>query len=209
MCAIAGIINFNRRVINADLLRKMNHQLRHRGPDDEGYGFIQPDSGVCAEYSGDDSPRSLQRTYPMLRHSQGHLPFTIGLAHRRFAIIDLSANAHQPFFDSDRLCCVVANGEIFNYPELRDDLEKYGHKFRSASDVEVIVEAYKAWGVECFSRFNGMWAMALYDFRSRRLILSRDRLGGNPALLDKSPGFDLLCLGNQSAMGSREPSFSE
>jgi asparagine synthase (glutamine-hydrolysing) len=180
MCAIAGIVTLDGRPLKPGVLHRMNRQLRHRGCDDEGYVLIEPDSGACAKYSGDDSPRPLQGTYPMLRHSQGHLPFTIGLAHRRFAIIDLSANAHQPFFDSDRLCCVVVNGEIFNYLELRNELVKHGHKFRSASDVEVIVEAYKAWGVECFSRFNGMWAVALYDFRSRRLILSRDRLGEIP-----------------------------
>src|SRR5262249_40036581 len=82
--------------------------------------------------------------------------------------------------DSDKVCCAIFNGEIFNYLELRDDLVKRGHCFRSTSDTEVIVEAYKAWGVECFSRFNGMWAMALYDFRNKRLIISRDRLGEIP-----------------------------
>jgi asparagine synthase (glutamine-hydrolysing) len=180
MCAIAGIINLNGQPVDVSLLRRMNDQLRHRGRDDEGYVFIQPDSGSCAEYSGADTPRSLLGTYPVLRDSHHHLPFALGLAHRRFAIVDLTTRAHLPFFVSDRVCCVVFIGEIFNYVELRDDLVKRGHNFRSASDTEAIVEAYKAWGVECFSRFNGMWAMALYDFRNKRLIVSRDRLGEIP-----------------------------
>jgi asparagine synthase (glutamine-hydrolysing) len=179
MCAIAGIANLNGQPVDVSLLRRMNDQLRHRGRDDEGYVFIQPD-GSWAEYSGADTPRPLLDTYPTLLDSHHHLPFAIGLAHRRFAIVDLTTRAHQPFFDSDKVCCAVFNGEIFNYLELRDDLVKLGHRFRSASDTEVIVEAYKAWGVECFSRFNGMWAMALYDFRNRRLIVSRDRLGEIP-----------------------------
>ena len=180
MCAIAGIVNLNGHPVDVSLLRRMNDQLRHRGRDDEGYVFIQPDLGSWAEYSGADTSRLLPETHPMLRDSQHHIPFTIGLAHRRFAIVDLTTRAHQPFFDSDRVCSVVFNGEIFNYVELRDDLVKRGHNFRSASDTEVIVEAYKAWGVECFSHFNGMWAMALYDFRNKRLIVSRDRLGEIP-----------------------------
>ncbi len=180
MCAIAGIVNLNGQPVNVSLLRRMNDQLRHRGRDDEGYVFIQPDLGSWAEYSGADTPRVLLETYPTLRDSHHHLPFAIGLAHRRFAIVDLTTRAHQPFFDSDKVCCAVFNGEIFNYLELRDDLVKRGHHFRSASDAEVIVEAYKAWGVECFSHFNGMWAMALYDFRNKRLIVSRDRLGEIP-----------------------------
>lgn len=179
MCAIAGIINLNGQPVDVRLLRRMNDQLRHRGRDDEGYVFIQP-ADSWAEYSGADTPRPLLDTYPTLLDSHHHLPFAIGLAHRRFAIVDLTTRAHQPFFDSDKVCCAVFNGEIFNYIELRADLVKLGHRFRSASDTEVIVEAYKAWGVECFSRFNGMWAMALYDFRNKRLIVSRDRLGEIP-----------------------------
>ena len=180
MCAIAGIVNLNGQPVNVSLLRRMNDQLRHRGHDDEGYVFIQPNRGSWTEYSGADTPRLLLETYPVLRDSHHHFPFPIGLAHRRFAIVDLAARAHQPFFDSDKVCCAVFNGEIFNYLELRDELVKRGHHFRSSSDTEVIVEAYKAWGVECFSHFNGMWAMILYDFRNKRLIVSRDRLGEIP-----------------------------
>ena len=180
MCAIAGIINLKGQPVDATLLRKMNEQLRHRGPDDEGYTFIRPDTGTWAEYSGGDSPRLVRESYPVLPDPYGHHSFSIGLAHRRFSIVDLTTRGHQPFFDAHRVCCLVFNGEIFNYLELRDELVKRGHLFRSASDTEVIVEAYKAWGADCFSRFNGMWTLALYDFRKKRLIISRDRLGESP-----------------------------
>jgi len=180
MGGIAGIVNFNLQPVDLGLLRRMNDQLRHRGRDDEGYVLIEPDLPSWTEYSGEDSPPSIRDLYPILRDARSGLPVTIGLAHRRFAIVDLTTKAHQPFFDSDRVCCVAFNGEIFNYVELRDDLIKRGHHFRSASDTEVIVEAYKAWGTECFSRLNGMWAMALYDFRNKHLIISRDRLGEIP-----------------------------
>src|SRR5262245_49534352 len=164
MCAIAGIVNLKAQLVDASLLRKMNNRLRHRGTDDEGYIFIQPDQLSWVEYSGSDSPQRVRDAYPVLRDL--HSPFSIGLAHRRFSIVDLTTTGHQPFFDSAKVCCVVSNGEIFNYVELRDDLVKRGHQFRSASDTEVIVEAYKAWGIDCFGRFNGMWALALYDFRN-------------------------------------------
>ncbi len=132
MCAIAGIVNLNGQPVNANLLRKMNDRLRHRGVDDEGYLLIQQDLSSWAEYSGNDSPSLVRDTYPMLRDPCKYPPFNIGLAHRRFEILDLTTRAHQPFFDSDRICSVVLNGEIFNYLELRHDLLKRGHTFRSA-----------------------------------------------------------------------------
>lgn len=180
MCSIAGIINLKGRPVDHSLLRKMNNRLRHRGPDDEGYVLIQQGARSWAEYSGCDSPGQIRDAYTMMPGPQDRHLFNIGLAHRRFAIVDPTPEGHQPFFDSERICCVLFHGEIHNYVELRDALMKLGHTFRSASDTEVIVEAYKAWGVDCFLSFNGMWALALYDFRDKRLIVSRDRFGEAP-----------------------------
>jgi asparagine synthase (glutamine-hydrolysing) len=112
MCAIAGIVNLNGQPVNVSLLRRMNDRLRHRGRDDKGYVFIQPSIRSWAEYSGTDTPRRLLETYPMLHGSHNYFPFAIGLAHRRFAIVDLTTAAHQPFFDSDEVCCAVYNGKI-------------------------------------------------------------------------------------------------
>ncbi len=140
-------------------------------------------------YAGHDSPSEIQYMYPKIVGQFGKIEENIGLGHRRFSIIDLTIGGHQPFLDQANHCAVVANGEIYNYIELRHDLLKRGHTFRSESDTEVIVEAYKEWGVECFKHFNGMWALALYDFRRKILLISRDRSGKKPLYWTKHNGF--------------------
>jgi asparagine synthase (glutamine-hydrolysing) len=102
-----------------------------------------------------------------------------GLAHARLSIIDL-ATGQQPLCNEDETLWVSFNGEIFNYLELRPELEALGHRFRTHSDTEVIVHAYEAWGDAAFARFNGQWAIALWDARRGRLTLARDRVGVRP-----------------------------
>src|SRR4051812_42988645 len=102
-----------------------------------------------------------------------------GLAHARLSIIDL-AGGQQPLSNENGTLWIAFNGEIFNYIELRGELEHIGHRFRTRSDTEVIVRAYEAWGNSAFSRMNGQWAVALWDATRQRLVLSRDRLGVRP-----------------------------
>jgi asparagine synthase (glutamine-hydrolysing) len=180
MCGIAGVIDLSGSAIDPRLLQTMAQAVRHRGPDDEGYVLIDQASGRAQSYAGSDSAVEIREQYPYFDPAGTLHAGNIGLAHRRFSIIDLSAGGHQPFFAGDRSCCVVYNGEIYNYLELRADLEREGVVFKTRSDTEVLVEAYRVWGTECFRRFNGFWAIALYDFPRRRLILSRDRLGKRP-----------------------------
>jgi asparagine synthase (glutamine-hydrolysing) len=106
----------------------------------------------------------------------------VSLGHRRLSIIDLSELGHQPMsYERDgRRVVVTFNGEIFNYRELRVDLEAKGYRFRSTSDTEAMLAAYLEWGPDCVRRFNGMWAFALYDEAGRVLMLSRDRFGEKP-----------------------------
>ena len=104
----------------------------------------------------------------------------VALGFRRLAIIDLSEAAMQPFASDDGALRLVHNGEVYNYRELRRELESHGHTFRSHSDTEVILRAYEQWGERCVERFNGMWAFALWDGRNRRLLCSRDRFGVKP-----------------------------
>lgn len=105
---------------------------------------------------------------------------SVALGHRRLAIIDLSPAAGQPMGDASRTYWIVFNGEIYNFRELRAELTKLGARFTTESDTEVILEAYKQWGVESLSRLNGMFAFALWDDRRRSLLLARDRLGKKP-----------------------------
>jgi asparagine synthase (glutamine-hydrolysing) len=104
----------------------------------------------------------------------------VALGHRRLSIIDLSPAGRQPMTDGSGALQVVFNGEIYNYQEIRKDLEARGHQFRTATDTEVILEAYLEWDLECLSRLNGMFAFGLFDSRSRRLLLARDRAGEKP-----------------------------
>ncbi len=104
----------------------------------------------------------------------------IALAHRRLAIIDLSSNACQPMTNEDGSLWLVFNGEIYNFVELREELSKRGHRFHSKSDSEVILHAYEEWGTACLTRFNGMWAFALWDERKQELFCARDRFGIKP-----------------------------
>ncbi len=112
----------------------------------------------------------------------------VGLGHRRLAVIDLSASAHQPMQDTGGELCLVFNGEIYNYTDLRKDLAARGHRFRSQSDTEVILAAYREWGKDCLERLNGAFAFALYDSRQRQLFMARDRAGEKPLFYAPAPG---------------------
>lgn len=103
-----------------------------------------------------------------------------GLAHRRLKIIDLTDAARQPLTNEDRSIWLTYNGEIYNFREIRRELEARGHRFSSATDSEVIVHGYEEWGTDCLARFNGMFAFALWDAGRQRLWLVRDRLGVKP-----------------------------
>jgi asparagine synthase (glutamine-hydrolysing) len=102
------------------------------------------------------------------------------IGHRRLSIIDLSPAGRQPMSNEDGTVWITLNGEIYNFQELRADLEKLGHRFHSHSDTEVIVHAYEQWDVECLKRLRGMFAFAIWDQNRRRLFLARDRVGKKP-----------------------------
>jgi len=103
----------------------------------------------------------------------------IGMGHRRLAVIDL-ATGQQPMFSEDKKLAIVFNGEIYNYLELKSELEAVGHTFHTTGDTEVILCAYQQWGFECQEKFNGMWAFAIWDSREQHLFISRDRIGEKP-----------------------------
>jgi asparagine synthase (glutamine-hydrolysing) len=152
MCGIVGFITSKAvHIPEYEILKRMRDVLIHRGPDDLGE-YIRPldDKG----------------------------PFVF-FGHRRLSIIDLTGG-HQPLSNEDGTVWVVFNGEIYNFKELREELEDRGHRFRTYSDTEVIAHAYEEYKENCFRYFNGMFAIGIWDEKGDRLVLARDRLGKKP-----------------------------
>lgn len=164
MCGIAGFLAPGEG-LSASLLKQLADALAHRGPDDVGYlmASLAPDA---------PSPRAMRHVLP------GH--FEIGLAHRRLSILDVSAAGHQPMSTPDKNVWVTFNGEIYNYLELRQELEACGYRFKTGTDTEVLLASYVEWGLDCFQRFVGMFALALLDRSAGQLHLARDHFGIKP-----------------------------
>src|SRR6516165_7912673 len=118
-----------------------------------------------------------------------------GLAHARMLLIDLSPAGHQPMGSADESVWITFNGEIYNFVEIRHELEAAGYSFRSRSDTEVIVNGWHAWGPKIFSRLHGMFALAIWDRRSQRLVLARDRIGKKP--LYYAPSAEVFLFGSE------------
>jgi asparagine synthase (glutamine-hydrolysing) len=116
----------------------------------------------------------------------------VALGHRRLSIIDLSSNGHQPMSDEAGALWISYNGEIYNFRQLRSELEGHGHVFRSKTDTEVILRAYQQWGVEAFAKFNGMFAFVLFDQEAQQLVLVRDRFGIKPLYYGWKGGPELV-----------------
>jgi asparagine synthase (glutamine-hydrolysing) len=141
--------------------------------------------GICGEFNYATQQRVLEERVRVMARSivhrgpddEGfHFDNDLGLGFRRLSIIDLSGG-HQPMSDAEESVWVVFNGEIYNYLELRAELEAKGHRFRTRSDTEVIVHGYKEWGTDALQRFNGMFGLAIWDVRRRRLVVARDPMG--------------------------------
>lgn len=161
MCGIVGITDSSGRPIDEAILRSMCAAIVHRGPDDDGY-YV---STHVEEGSG----------------SHFQAGSSTGLGMRRLAIIDL-ATGKQPIHNEDQTVWVVLNGEIYNYPELRREMESKGHRFHTQSDTEAIVHAYEEYGCDVPKHLRGMFAFALWDVNKQRLLLARDRVGKKPLL---------------------------
>lgn len=144
-----------------------------------------------AGYIGRGSAEDLQRMIGRIRYrgpddAGVFVAPHIGLAHARLSIIDLSAAGHQPMWNADHTVAIVFNGEIYNFQELKKDLVGKGHRFVSTSDTEVIIALYVEYGTECFRYLNGMFAVAIFDTRTSRLLLGRDRIGKKPLYYTKT-----------------------
>jgi len=150
-------------------------------------------AGVLDTTGAPVSVAALQRMTDCVAHrgpdGEGHYAFgPVGLGHRRLAIIDLSDAAHEPMANEDGSVVLIFNGEIYNFQQLRIELESLGHQFHSQTDGEVIVHGYEVWGDDVVSHLNGMFAIAVFDRRRRRLLLARDRFGIKPLYWTFSAG---------------------
>lgn len=140
--------------------------------------------------ASDNSHSRFQNALALQNHRgpdhTGFKPFPeVLLGHNRLSILDLNERSHQPMSDAEGRFWITYNGEIYNYVELKAELEKDGAVFKTTSDTEVILEAFRRWGVESFNRFNGMWAFAIWDNLKKDLIVSRDRFGIKPLYLTR------------------------
>jgi len=189
MCGIAAIIDPKGGVRLMDL-RAMSDVIRHRGPDSEGYAVVT-DGGVRTLAGPDTSNEGANEAVPYLptQHLDqgGNLAGWAALAQRRLSIIDLSAMGHQPMCDPSGRFWIVFNGEIYNFIELRRELETFGHRFYGHSDTEVLIAAYAEWGAACLDRLIGMFAFALVDIQQRRVLIARDRFGIKPLYAWRMP----------------------
>lgn len=122
----------------------------------------------------------------------------VALGHRRLAIIDLSPAGHQPMLSGSGRYVITYNGEVYNFKELRVELERLGHQFRSKTDTEVIIEAYAEWGAECVARFNGMFGFAIWDKKEKELFIARDRYGIKPIYYSFHDGTFLFASENKA-----------
>lgn len=153
----------------------------------------------------------LQRMTDAIIHrgpdGEGHyVDGPIGLGHRRLAIIDLSPAGHQPMTTEDGRYVLTYNGEIYNFRELRAELEASGYQFHSRTDSEVLLKAYMQWGRDCLTRFNGMFAFAIWDKKERKLFLARDRYGIKPLYIFRRNG--TLLFGSEIKAFRPHPEFS-
>ncbi|MBC7546019.1 MAG: asparagine synthase (glutamine-hydrolyzing) [Candidatus Sericytochromatia bacterium] len=181
MCGIAGIVRPGTRM-PATLAKRMCDAIAYRGPDDVGYVAIDSESGRARAYSEAELARWAGPEGPDHRLDDDHAGATgdVLLGHRRLSIIDLSVGGHQPMASEDRQVWISYNGEIYNFAELRADLEAKGHHFLSHSDTEVLLRLYEDEGEAGIRRLNGIFAFAIWDGRQRKLILGRDRFGCKP-----------------------------
>jgi asparagine synthase (glutamine-hydrolysing) len=174
MCGIFGIINRNARIAEG-LLERGTQSLAHRGPDDSGTILLR-----------DSIPG----------------PVEIGLGNRRLAILDLSPLAHQPMHDAATGNWIVYNGEIYNFRDVRAEMEQAGTTFVSHSDTEVLLKAYGRWGQDCLLKFRGIFAFAIWDARRHTLFLARDPMGIKPLYYAQSGEYFIFASEVRTLLGT-------
>jgi len=190
MCGIIGALSLTKPFINVDYAKPMADKISHRGPDDAGYLFFHTGTRHMKKISffqnvTDDRFKNIEDMLPIIesnsvqRELKTH-DYDLYLGHRRLSILDTTYAGHQPMSNLSKNIWLAYNGEIYNFKEIRAELKKLGHQFKSNTDTEVIIYSYVEWGIECIHKFNGMFAFSLYDNFKKKLYLARDRYGIKP-----------------------------
>ncbi len=192
MCGLVGALALGDAPLDPAALRPMADAVAHRGPDDAGYAIDAGDRRVQA--FADPRYRHMAPELPVWPE-EGAPGARTFLGHRRLSIIDLSPGAHQPMASADGATWLAYNGEIYNFRELRAELEASGRRFASRSDTEVLLQAFAEWDLGCLERLNGMFAFAVWQPQRRRLVLARDRYGIKPLYVRRDG--DVLAFGSE------------
>lgn len=177
MCGILTIINKEIQDSSADLISACSI-IKHRGPDDEGFLTWVP-GAMPKVWAGADTAASTHDYWKYDTLGAG-VNFRVGFGHRRLSILDLSPAGHQPMIYEKGGLAISFNGEIYNYLEIKAELELLGHTFFGTSDTEVILHAWAEWGTKCLDKFNGMFAFSILDYNKQELFVVRDRFGVKP-----------------------------
>lgn len=190
MCGIVGALSLNRPTINVNYIKSMADKIAHRGPDDAGYLCFHTGARHNKKISfyqnlTDEKFKNIEDMLPTIESNSAQRElhshdYDLYMGHRRLSILDVSYAGHQPMSDLSKNIWIAYNGEIYNFKELKIELEELGHRFKSQTDTEVIIYAYIEWGIECIKRFNGMFAFSLYDNFNKKFYLCRDRYGIKP-----------------------------
>jgi asparagine synthase (glutamine-hydrolysing) len=183
MCGISGFLSTKGKSNLHDLC-VMNNLAQHRGPDDEGYALFDfvNNKTICA--GGKDTPieswefKSAYQPIELIEQVQGS--FQVGLAHRRLSILDLSPLGHLPMADLNSNYWITYNGEVYNFLELKSELQALGYPFKTGSDTEVILYSYIQWGKQCVEKFEGMFAIVIVDIVQQQVFIARDVFGIKP-----------------------------
>ena len=178
MCGISVLFHKNRltQQLLLDFLSSLN-TINHRGPDDEGVVLINTTTGNYKIMRTEKTYKDIFDSYELADINLAD--YNLVLGHKRLSIIDLSFSGHQPMQGIDN-SWIVFNGEIYNYIELKEELKILGAQFKTKSDTEVVLEAYRIWGIDCLTRFNGMWSICIWDAPNKRIVVNNDRFGVKP-----------------------------
>jgi asparagine synthase (glutamine-hydrolysing) len=219
MCGISGIVSLSGAPVDPEAQKRMCDALAHRGPDDAGYAFFHPGRDGNRRGAGYTEYADAE-----FRHINEHLPvfggdhcrrelteqdYLLGLGQRRLTILDLTSMGHQPMCTRDRRYWIVHNGEVYNFPELREQLRARDHAFRTRTDTEVILHLWEECGATCLDQLNGMFAFAVYDRITNTVTLARDRFGVKPLYYAVTDDFLLFASEIKAifATGLIEPRF--